>query len=64
MALKIDPQPLGIHSMVDITPLCGLFQVHLKLSYRAVTLIEQSCMTSYHNVLQQKKTKIINLKKE
>ena len=51
IALKVNPQPLGIYSMVDATPpvlLCGLFQVHSKLSNRAVTLIEQLCMTSYH----------------
>jgi len=51
IALKVDPKPLGIHSMADATPpvlLWGVFQVHLKLSNRAVTLIEQSCMTSYH----------------
>jgi len=51
IALKVDPKLLGIHSMVDATPpvlLWGLFQVHSKLSNRAVTVIEQACMTSYH----------------
>ena len=59
--------------MVDATPpvlLWGLFQVHLKLSNRAVTLIEQACMTSYYiAICYNKKTKqtsvlkIINFKK-
>jgi len=53
IALKVDPQPLGIHSMIDATLpvlLCGLFQVYSKHSNRALTVIQQSCMSSCHIV--------------
>ena len=39
--------------MVEAMPpvlLYGLFKVHSKLSNRAVTIIQQSCMSSYHMV--------------
>jgi len=64
-------QLLGIDKMVEAMPpvqLCDLFKVHLKNSNRAVTLIQQSCMS--RAICYNKKTKqtsvlkITNFEKE
>ena len=54
--------------MVDATPpalLCGLFQVHSKHPNRALTLIQQSCMSSCHianAIIKNKQTSILKIK--
>ena len=62
------PQLLGTDSMVEAKPpvlLCGLLKVHSKHSSRAVTLIQQSCMSSYHIAVcyNKKLNKLVYLKK-
>ena len=65
---KSRPQPFGINSMVDAMPpvlLCSLFQVHSKHFNRAVTLIQQSCMSSCHIAIcyNKKLNKLVHFKK-
>ena len=62
LAPKVDLQLFGIDSMVYDTPpvlLCGLFKVYSKHPNRAVTLIQQSYMPSYHIDITKKLNKLV-----